>query len=162
MKLQPASQKELARIGVGTLLCTAAMLVVFALLGFAGLVKFDYTVWLGALGGAVVAILNFAILCLTVQKVAAMADDPNQRARVQLSYNGRLMFQAAWCVIAYLAPCFQVFAAVLPLLFPRIVIYILQVTGKYKPQPAAAQAPADPEAPAAPEDEAENTPEEGE
>lgn len=153
MILQPASRKELGRIAVGTVLLTAVMLVVFALLGFAGVVAFDYRVWLGALGGAAVAIINFTILCLTVQRVAAMAEDGNKRARVQLSYNGRLMFQAAWCVIAYVAPCFQVFAAVLPLLFPRIVIYFLQVSGKYKPQKAEA---------AAVQDEADTTPEEGE
>ncbi len=29
--------------------------------------------------------------------------------------------------------CFQAFAGVLPLLFPRVTIYYLQITGKYKP-----------------------------
>ena len=40
------------------------------------------------------------------------------------------------------APCFQPFAGILPLLFPRITIYYLQITGKYKPL-AAPQEPVD-------------------
>ena len=35
--------------------------------------------------------------------------------------------------VAIAAPVFQPFAGVLPLLFPRVTIYYLQITGKYKP-----------------------------
>ena len=60
--------------------------------------------------------------------------------------------------MAIAAPCFQPFASVLPLFFPRITIYYLQITGKYKPLAAApaqdvsvedapAEAPAQAEAP---------------
>ena len=45
-------------------------------------------------------------------------------------------------VVAIAAPCFQPFAGVLPLFFPRVTIYYLQITGKYKPL-AAPQEPVD-------------------
>ncbi|MDD4851140.1 MAG: ATP synthase subunit I [Gemmiger sp.] len=125
MKLQPASAKELRHIAVGTAICTAVMVAVFGLLAAFGLVRFQYTIPLGAVCGAAIAILNFAVLCLTVQE-AARADEKNAHYKVKLSYNIRLMVQAGWCVVAYLLPCFQVVAAVLPLLFPRVVIYITQ------------------------------------
>ena len=60
MKLQPESKKELLRIACGTAICTAAMWVLFAALHLVGWVRFDYTVVLGGLVGAAVAIANFA------------------------------------------------------------------------------------------------------
>ena len=44
-----------------------------------------------------------------------------------------LLLQAVWIIVSIGAPCFQPFASVLPLLFPRVTIYYLQITGKYKP-----------------------------
>ena len=58
MKLQPESKKELTRIACGTAICTAVMWVIFAALHLVGWVKFDYTVVLGSLIGAAVAIGN--------------------------------------------------------------------------------------------------------
>lgn len=69
MKLQPESKKELTRIACGTTICTAVMWVIFAALHLVGWVKFDYTVVLGSLIGAAVAIGNFAGICLVCQKV---------------------------------------------------------------------------------------------
>lgn len=134
MKLQPASQKELTRIAVGSLICAAVLVAVFGVIGLLGLHPFSWTVVSGALVGTAVAVVNFALLCLTVQSAAEESDEKKMRAKVQLSYNGRLMFQAAWGLIALICPWFQTIAGILPLLFPRIVIYYLQITGKYKPQ----------------------------
>ena len=117
MKLQPESKKELLRIAGGTAFCTAIMWVLFAALHLVGWVKFDYTVVLGSLVGAAVAIGNFAGICFVVQKII---DEPDEKRR-------------KWVVVAVAAPCFQPFASVLPLFFPRVTIYYLQITGKYKP-----------------------------
>jgi len=134
MKLQPASKKEIARIAVGTAACAAVMTAIFAGLGLAGIVSFGWPVVAGAVGGSLVAVGNFTLLCLTVQKAAAMEDPKQVRAYVQASYNGRLMLQGAWGVAALLLPWIQPVAALLPLLFPRVAIYALQATGRYKPE----------------------------
>lgn len=140
MKLQPASQKELLHIAVGTLLCAAVMVGVFALLSAAGVYPFSLSIVWAALAGSAVAIFNFALLCLTVQKVAEMGDNAkNARAAMQTSYNTRMMLQGLWCVLAFILPCFQAVAGILPLLFPRIAIYLMQLTGRYRPGQAAAQ-----------------------
>ena len=141
-----------------TAVCTAAMWVIFAALHLVGWVKFDYTVVLGGLVGAAVAVANFAGICFVVQKILDEPDEKRRKAKLQLSHNSRMLMQAVWVIVAIAAPCFQPFASVLPLFFPRITIYYLQITGKYKPLAAApaqdvsvedapAEAPAQAEAP---------------
>ena len=90
-------------------------------------------VLLGGIIGALVAIGNFAGICFVVQKVIDEPDEKKRKAQLQISYNTRMLLQALWIIIAIAAPCFQAFAGVLPLLFPRVTIYYLQITGKYKP-----------------------------
>lgn len=130
MKLQPASKKELLSIARGTLAATALMLAVFLVLSLAGVYPFTWQIPLAAAGGCLVAVANFYLLCLTVQSAAGMEDQKALKAKVQLSYNGRLLMQGLWCLICFLAPCFNVVAGVLPLLFPNLFIYARQAAGK--------------------------------
>lgn len=116
MKLQPESKKELTRIACGTAICTAVMWVIFAALHLVGWVKFDYTVVLGSLIGAAVAIGNFAGICIVCQKVIDEQDEKRRKATLQASYNVRMLLQAVWIIVSIGAPCFQPFASVLPLL----------------------------------------------
>ena len=92
MKLQPESKKELTRIACGTAICTAALWVAFAALHLVGWVKFDYTVVLGSLIGAAVAIGNFAGICIVCQKVIDEQDEKRRKATLQASYNVRMLF----------------------------------------------------------------------
>ena len=154
MKLQPESKKELLRIAGGTAFCTVVLWVLFAALHLVGWVRFDYTVILGSLVGAAVAVGNFAGICFVVQKIIDEPDEKRRKATLQLSYNSRMLLQALWVVVAIAAPCFQPFAGVLPLLFPRVTIYYLQITGKYKPL-----APAGPSVDVSVEDDPEPAPE---
>ncbi len=133
MKLQPESKKELTRIACGTAICTAVMWVVFAALHLVGWVKFDYTVVLGSLIGAAVAIGNFAGICFVVQKVIDEQDEKRRKAQLQLSYNVRMLLQAVWIIIAIAAPCFQRLPAFCRCFSRVVTIYYLQITGKYKP-----------------------------
>lgn len=142
MKLQPESKKELKRILCGAAICTAVMWVVFAALGLVGWVRFDLKLVLSSLVGDAVAVGNFAGICFVVQKIIDEQDEKRRKAQLQASYNIRMLIQAVWVIVAIAAPCFQPFAGILPLLFPRITIYYLQITGKYKPL-AAPQEPVD-------------------
>ena len=130
MKLQKASKKELKRMSIGCGACAVLELAGFFLLSQLSEFQFSYKVVTGTVCGTVVAVLNFAILCLTIQSCAGMENGPKLKARIQLSYNGRLIFQAAWVLAAFLAPCFNTLAAAIPLLFPTAVIYFLQSRGK--------------------------------
>lgn len=166
MNLQPEVKKELLRIAGGTAICTAAMWVLFAALHVAGLAPFDYTVILGGIVGSAVAVGNFYGICVMVQRVLDEPDEGRRKVQLKLSYNVRMLVQGLWVVIAIAAPCFQALAGAAPLLFPRVTIYYLQITGKYKPaaphteevsveeEPPAAAGAGEPAAPAgAPRDE---------
>ena len=130
MKLQAASKKEIKRIAIGTGAFDLILLAVLFVLSLEGLLPFNYTVFLGILVGSLVAILNFTIMCLTIQKATGIDDQKQMKAFIQGSYNGRLMLQAGWVVVAILVPHFQVIASAAPLLFPNLTIFYLQAKGR--------------------------------
>lgn len=144
MKLQAASKKEISRIAVGTLVCDVIMVAGLFLLSQFGIGKFALPrILLGAACGSVVAILNFTILCLTVQSAVEIDSKKKMRQKFQTSYNLRLIIQAAWVVAAFLIPQVHFVAGALPVLFPNVVIFFLQSRGKLVPndeKPTAGEA----------------------
>lgn len=130
MKLQPASLKEIRRMAIGTVICAVIQLVGFAVLHLLGVIPFTYRVILGTLCGVLIANLSFVILCRAVERAVEATDEKVRKSRMQLSYNLRLVVQAGWVVIAFLAPCFNVLAAAAPLLYPTVIIFFLQSRGK--------------------------------
>lgn len=131
MKLQSASKKEVRRIALGTAAGDCLLIPGLFLLSQFGIGSFDLSrILLGALGGSVVAVVNFAIMCLTIQKVVDIEDKKQMKAKIQVSYNFRMLFQGVWCVVALVVPGIHVLAGVVPLLFPTLTIYYLQAKGK--------------------------------
>lgn len=131
MKLQSASRKEIARIALGTGICDLIMIAGLFLLSLVGVGKFEpLRILLGAVCGSIVAVLNFTILCLTVQSAVDMENQRKMKARFQLSYNIRLAIQALWVVACYLIPQIHFVAGAAPVLFPNVVIFYLQSKNK--------------------------------
>lgn len=146
MPIQPAVLKETKKIALGTGVLSLLMIAVFLIIR-----QFDYTVILGALIGNLMAVGNFFLLALSVQKAAEQMNgvklDPlpepvegeeekeipvspeaRQASRkMQLSYTLRLLGIAVLAIIAIKLPCFNSLAALIPLLFPRIVIFIMNL-----------------------------------
>ena len=92
-------------------------------------VPFDYRVILGGLCGGFVAVLNFFLMGLTVQKVVSTEDEDLAKNRMKASYSQRMMLQMAWVVVAIVAPCFYFVAGIVPLLFPSLGIKIMALLG---------------------------------
>lgn len=135
MKLQPASRKEITRITTGTLACDAIMVAGLFLLSQFGIGTFEPgRILLGAACGTVIAVLNFTILCLTVQSAVEIENKRKMKARFQLSYNIRMVIQAGWVVACFLIKPIHFVAGAAPILFPNVVIYYLQFTGKLLPK----------------------------
>lgn len=131
MKLQSASRKEIKRIAIGTLACDGIMIAGLFLLSQFGMGTFDLgRILLGAACGSVVAVINFTILCLTVQSAVEMENKRKMKARFQLSYNIRLALQALWVVVAFLIPQIHFIAGAAPVLFPNVVLIYLQTKNK--------------------------------
>lgn len=145
MKLQPASRREIKRIAIGTAAFAGIQLAAFFLLSLLGTGKFDYRVILGTLGGCLVAIANFTVMCLTIQKAVNIAEQKTMKSFIQGSYNGRLLLQAAWIVAAFMISHINVIAAAVPLTFPNLTIFYLQSKGKLVSPSDRTDVPAEPE-----------------
>lgn len=81
--------RETAMLAIGELVCIAAMIGIFALLG-----KLDYTVFLGSLIGGILAVGNFFFMAITSNSAADKAADQNVKegkAVIKGSYFGRLL-----------------------------------------------------------------------
>lgn len=143
MKLQAASKKEIARITKGVLICDGLMIAALFLLSLLGVGTFTpFRILLGALMGSGVTIGNFTLLCLTVQQAANTEDQKLMKRRFQLSYNMRLLAQALWVVLCFLIPQIHLVAGALPVLFPNLTIYYLQIRGKLLPADERTTSPA--------------------
>lgn len=130
MKLQSASQREVKRIACGTAVGGLMLIAAMFALSVMGIGTFDYRVITGTIGGCTVAVVNFALMCMTIQRAVSIGEQKAMKAFIQGSYNGRLLLQAGWIVAAYLMPWVNVFTAAIPLLFPNLMILYLQARGK--------------------------------
>ena len=118
--VQPAVKKETKRVVMITGAGLILMWILFAILHFTmpDKVPFDYTVILGGIGGGVIAVLNFFLMGLAVQKDASATDEGTARMKLKASYSQRFMMMILWVIVAIVAPCFQFVAGIAPLLFP--------------------------------------------
>lgn len=138
MILQPASRKEVLRITVGTAVCDVILVAALFLLSQFDIGTFQLgKILLSTLIGSVIAVANFAAMCLTVQSAVGMEDQKKMKAKFQLSYNVRMIVQAGWSVAAFLIPGLHFVAAAAPILFPKVTILYLNATGKLMPREEA-------------------------
>lgn len=143
MKLQPASRKEIARIALGTLVCDGIMTAGLFLMSQFGMGTFQLVrILLSAACGSIIAIVNFTILCITIQSAVEIENKRKMKARFQLSYNIRLVLQSAWIVACFVIKPLHFIAGAAPVLFPNVVIFYLQSKNKLfkpsqNPSPAA-------------------------
>ena len=129
VEIQPAVKKETKNVALYSLTGFIIMLIVFGILHVVipQKVPFDYKVILGGLGGCIVTVLNFFLMGLAVQKVAALEDEEQARAVMKASYSRRTMFQVLWIIAAVVIPCFNPVAGLVPLLFPGIGIKLMGI-----------------------------------
>ena len=130
--VQPAVKKETKRVIVITAAGLILMWILFAVLHFAmpDKVPLDYTVFLGGIGGGAVAVLNFFLMGLAVQKAAAASDEGTARMKLKASYSQRFMMMILWVIVAIVAPCFHFVAGIAPLLFPGTGIKLVGIFHK--------------------------------
>lgn len=127
--VQSAVKKETKRIIKITIVGLILMWILFAVLHFAmpDKVPLDYTVFLGGIGGGAVAVLNFFLMGLAVQKAASASDEGTARMKLKASYSQRFLMQILWVILAIVAPCFHFVAGIAPLLFPGTGIKIMGI-----------------------------------
>mgnify|MGYP003107739647 FL=1 len=127
--VQPAVKKETKRVVKITAVGLILMWILFAVLHFTmpDKVPLDYTVFLGGIGGGAVAVLDFFLMGLAVQKAASASDEGTARMKLKASYSQRFLMQILWVILAIVAPCFHFVAGIAPLLFPGTGIKIMGI-----------------------------------
>ena len=120
--------KETAVIALGQLICVAAMIGVFALLG-----KFEMNVLYGGVAGGVIALANFFFMSYFANKAADKAQEQDVaggQKLVQLSYTFRMAAMALILVLLAKSGWVNLIALVLPLVFTRPILTIWEYIKK--------------------------------
>ena len=115
-KIDPTVSKETKFIALVTLLFGSLQQAVFLILG-----KWTLSVLLGGIYGWVIALGNFFLMCLAIQKAVAQ-EEKDAKNTMKLSQNMRLLGLFLFALIAYLLPFINTVAAILPYLYPRFAI----------------------------------------
>ena len=140
MKPDRAVRRETARVAVGIYAMVAVMLLVYAAVG-----KLSPPVILGGLYTGTLTVLNFFIMGLTVQGVTDRAAERERseqelqelsiemKNRMKLSYNLRMIALFALLVAGLAVFKFDPLATILPVVFPTVVIRVLQIMEAKRP-----------------------------
>ena len=124
MKVDKTVLKETKYIATFAVIFSILMQAVFLCIG-----KWDYTVLLGNLWGDIIAVGNFFVMGLFVQK-AVMQDEKDARQTVKASQNLRFIAIFILAVIGILIPFLNSVSVVIPLIFPRIAIMLRPLIDK--------------------------------
>ncbi len=128
MGVQEAVKKETSFILIGTSVASILVIICFFILHqvVPSYAPFDYTVFVGAAGGTIVAVGNFFWMGLTVQKIAGMNQEEDDRARstMAVSLRYRTLIQLVWVVIAIFVPAINLVTGIIPLFIPSFLIKI--------------------------------------
>ncbi|MBO5273186.1 MAG: ATP synthase subunit I [Clostridia bacterium] len=108
--------RESMYIAVWVILLSCLMEAVFLIIGL-----WDYTVLLGNLLSGVVAVLNFYLMGITVEK-AIIKEEKDASNFMRLSQTARMLMTFAAVAVGVLLPYFHIVSLLLPLFFPRIAI----------------------------------------
>ena len=123
-KIDATVQRETKYIAAWVVIFSVLMQAVFLLIG-----KWDYTVLLGNILSATGAVLNFLFMGITVQK-AVLKDEKDAKTAVRLSMIYRTLLMLAFMVVGAVVPVFNLWASLIPFLFPRLAIAIKPISDK--------------------------------
>ena len=128
MKPENAAFQETRRIAIGTAILCAAMLIVFLVIG-----QMNWQTALGGLIGWALAVGNFFVMALDVQRLMDAIDPQDEgavkraKAKMRLSYNRRMIALVLLLAGAIMGLGVNWIAAILPLLFPPLIIKARQL-----------------------------------
>ena len=125
-KIDKVIWKETGYVALWVLILSLLMEAVFLLIK-----KWDYTVLTGNLLSAFVGILNFFLMGVFLTK-ALEKDEKTAKQATKLSQVFRMFLIFVVTVVGVLLDCFNTWAVVIPLIFPRIGIALRPLFNKRK------------------------------
>lgn len=127
MKIDGTVKKETAYVAISEGILIALMLAIYLIIS-----KFSLNVLCAALISGAVAVLNFFVMGLTIQKAVNVSDDSDRRKLIRSSQLLRLLVMGIIIVICAVFPKLDVFALFIPLFFPRLFANIRGIIGAFK------------------------------
>lgn len=125
-KVDKTVKHETIYIAITVLIMSVLLQAVFLIIG-----KWDYTVLSGNLLSGIVAIANFFLMGLTVQK--AISQDEDQSVNMmKLSQLLRMIMLLLTTILGVTLPYFNLCAIIVPLFFPRIAVSFRPLFDKQK------------------------------
>lgn len=121
-KIDKVVYKEACFVGAWVIIFSAVMEAVFLIIG-----AWDYTVLLGNLLSGVMGVVNFLLLGMTVQKALALGDPKKAGNIMKVSQLVRLLIMGGVAALGATLDCFNLWATLIPLLFPRLSMIIRQI-----------------------------------
>ncbi len=116
MKIDKTVKKETIYIATWTFVLSVLMQSVFLIIG-----NWDYKVFLGNLLGYTIAVLNFFLMGITVQK-AVLKPEKEAKTAMKVSQTYRNLMVLIFVVVGIVLPCFNTWTVIIPVFFPRIAI----------------------------------------
>ena len=124
--MDPAVKKETGYIAVWVVILSLMMEAVFLLLHSLKVFTWDLSVLFGNLGGALIAVGNFFLMALIATRImnrgVATGKPEEAAARVKATTMTRLLGCVLLCVLLIAVFKTNVYATLIPMLFPRIGI----------------------------------------
>ena len=127
MKIAGTVKKETAYVAIAEAILIAVMLAVYLIIS-----KFTLNVLFAALTSGAVAVLNFFVMGLTVQKAVTVDDDSDRRKLIRASQLVRLLVMGVVVIVCAVFPKFDIFALFIPLFFPRLFAQARGIYGAVK------------------------------
>lgn len=127
MKIDGTVKKETGYVAIAEAILIIVMLAVYLIIS-----KFTLNVLFAALISGAVAVLNFFVMGLTVQKAVTVEDDSDRRKLIRSSQLLRLLVMGVIVIICAVFPRLDIFALFIPLFFPRLFAQARGIYGAVK------------------------------
>ena len=124
MKVDKTVIKETKYIASFVIIFSVLMQAIFLIIG-----KWNYTVLLGNVWGAALAIGNFFVMGLYVQKAVAQ-EEQEAKKTIKTSYSLRMTLLLLFTIVGVVIPIFSWITVVVPLIFPSIAIFLRPLIDK--------------------------------
>ena len=123
-KIDATVRRETTYVAGWVVILDVVMIAVFLLAG-----AFDPTVLAGGVLGGVTAVVNFLLMGLTIQGAIGL-EEKDARTRLKGSHSLRMVMQMVVGILGAVLPCFNLWAVLIPLFFPRIAVTVRSMTMK--------------------------------
>ena len=141
MKLDPEVKKEMRFMALGCAVCSAAVALVFIIIG-----KFDLSVLWGTLIGYALAVGNFCLMSFGIIKALETGDEAAAKLKMRSSYIWRTIVMLAIMALSIAVEFIHWVPVLASVFYPRIIITVRGLINNYKLKkspPPEYSAPAD-------------------